>query len=183
MRLKMTVVLAITALSLTLGCALSLTLSVQLLHQRSSQAYATNSMIAHQVLFATATAIRRDIRRPNLGNPRALRDEVAEALRSDTALNTLMRQSVRYSPTTLDVTIADAEGPELDSTNYGTLDQRLPSRPEYAEFQRRGELGLLRLAFGPPRVYEVTLPLERNSEPFATVRVGFSASYLHSLSN
>jgi hypothetical protein len=39
------------------------------------------------------------------------------------------------------------------------------------------------VAFGPARVYNVTLPLELDSQPFATVRVGVSTGYLPPLSN
>ena len=39
-------------------------------------------------------------------------------------------------------------------------------------------LRLLEVVFGPPRVYNVTLPLERNFEPFATVRVGVRTTFL-----
>ena len=39
-------------------------------------------------------------------------------------------------------------------------------------------LRLLQVVFGPPRVYNLTLPLERGSEPFATVRVGVRTTFL-----
>jgi signal transduction histidine kinase len=36
----------------------------------------------------------------------------------------------------------------------------------------------LEVVFGPPRVYNVTLPVERNFEPFATIRVGVRTTFL-----
>ena len=39
-------------------------------------------------------------------------------------------------------------------------------------------LRLLEVVFGPPRVYNVTLPVERENEPFATIRVGVRTTFL-----
>ena len=85
-----------------------------------------------------------------------------------------MIQSVRYSPNVLDVTIADNEDRGLVSTDLENLDKLLPARSEYSELQKGGLLQLLDVAFGPARVYNVTLPLELDSQPFVTVRVGVS---------
>ena len=98
-------------------------------------------------------------------------------------LTRLMSQLVRYSPTVLDATIADSEGRGLARTGSANLDILLPARSQYADLQKGGLVKLLDVAFGPSRVYNVTLPLERNSELFATVRVGVSTAYLRSLSN
>jgi hypothetical protein len=92
-------------------------------------------------------------------------------------------QSVRYSPNILDVTIADNGDRCLVSTDFANLDKLLPARSEYSELEKGGFFQLLDVAFGPARVYNVTLPLERDSQPFATVRVGVSTGYLPPLSN
>jgi hypothetical protein len=94
-----------------------------------------------------------------------------------------MIQSVRYSPNVLDVTIADNEDRILVSTDFANLDKLLPARSEYSELQKGRFFQLLGVAFGPARVYNVTLPLEWNSQPFATVRVGVSTGYLPPSSN
>ncbi len=54
----------------------------------------------------------------------------------------------------------------------------MPQRPEYEELESGGLLRLLEVVFGPPRVYNLTLPLERHFEPFATVRVGVRTTFL-----
>ena len=178
MRLKATPAPLIVGLFLFLVCTLSFAFFVQLLHQRISQAFAAGNLVAHQTVYMTVHALRNDMRAPRPANPQALRAEVAKALRNDTALRTLMMQSVRYSPNVLDVTIADNEGRGLISTDVANLDKLLPARSEYSALQKGGFFQLLDVAFGPARVYNVTLPLALNSQSFATVTVGVSTRYL-----
>ena len=180
MRLKTKLVLAITGLVFLVVCTLSWVFLGQLLRQRLSQAYSDNDMVAREILFATQRAIQTNIRGPQVdpNDPSALRAAVAEALRSDPALTELMNSAIRYSPTVFDVAIADSEGRALLSTDPTNLDHLLPHRQEYEELQTGGLLKLLQVVFGPPRVYNVTLPMERNYEPFATIRVGVRTTFL-----
>jgi PAS domain S-box-containing protein len=177
MRLKTKLVLAITGLVFLVVCTLSWIFLGQLLRQRTSQAYSVNDMVAHQISLATQRTIS-NIRTVDVDNPGALRATVAKALRTDTALAGLLNSAIRYAPTVFDVTIADSEGRGLLSTDPANLDRPVPSRPEYAELESGGVLRLLEVVFGPPRVYNLTLPLVRGSEPFATVRVGVRTTFL-----
>src|ERR1700761_8595165 len=180
MRLKTKLVLAVPGLVFLVVCSLSWVFLGQLLRQRISQAYADNDMVAREVLLATRHAIQTDIRGTQVdpNNPQALRQAVATALRSDPTLAALMNSAIRYSPTVFDVSIADTEGRGLMSTDPTAVDHLLPHRQEYEELQNGGSLKLLQVVFGPPRVYNVTLPLEREFEPFATIRVGVRTTFL-----
>jgi signal transduction histidine kinase len=180
MRLKTKLVLAITGLVFLVVCTLSWIFLGQLLRQRMTQAYTANDMVAHQLAAATRRALETNLRAPefNPNDPKALRAAVAEALRSDPSLTALMNSAISYSPTVFDVSIADSEGRGLLSTDPATLDHPLPHRQEYEELQSGGLLQLLEVVFGPPRVYNLTLPLEQNFEPFATVRVGVRTTFL-----
>jgi signal transduction histidine kinase len=177
MRLKTKLVLAITGLVFLVVCTLSWIFLGQLLRQRMSQAYSANDMVAHQISLATQRTIGI-IRNVDVDNPAALRAAVAKALRTDPALTALLNSAIRYAPTVFDVTIADSEGRGLLSTDPANLDRVVPSRPEYAELESGGIVRLLEVVFGPPRVYNLTLPLVRGSEPFATVRVGVRTTFL-----
>jgi PAS domain S-box-containing protein len=180
MRLKTKLVLAITGLVFLVVCTLSWIFLGQLLRQRMSQAYSANDMAAHQILFATRRALQTNIHGPQVdaNDPKAVRAAVVEALRSDPALTALMNSAIRYSPTVFDVAIADSEGRALLSTDPTNLDRLLPHRQEYEELENGGLLRLLEIVFGPPRVYNVTLPVERDFEPFATIRVGVRTTFL-----
>jgi signal transduction histidine kinase len=161
-------------------CTLSWIFLGQLLRQRMSQAYSANDMVAHQILFATRRATETYIRGPRVdpNDPKSVRAAVAQALRSDSALTALMNSAIRYSPTVFDVAIADSEGRALLSTDPTNLDHLLPHRQEYEELESGGLLRQLEVVFGPPRVYNVTLPVERAGEPFATIRVGVRTTFL-----
>src|ERR1700677_4213296 len=180
MRLKTKLVLAITGLVFLVVCTLSWIFLGQLLRQRMSQAYSANDMVAHQILFATRRATETNIRSPRLdpNDPKSVRAAVALALRSDPALTALMNSAIRYSPTVFDVAIADSEGRALLSTDPSNVDHLLPHRQEYEELESGGLLRQLEVVCGPPRVYNVTLPVERNFEPFATIRVGVRTTFL-----
>ena len=177
MRLKTKLVLAITGLVFLVVFTLSWIFLGQLLRQRMSQAYSANDMVAHQIALATQRSTA-----PSLAlyanDPKALRIAVAKALRNDPAVTELLSSAIRYAPTVFDVTIADSEGRGLLSTDPTNLDHVVPQRPEYAELESGGLVQLLKVVFGPPRVYNLTLPLERNFEPFATVRVGVRTTFL-----
>jgi signal transduction histidine kinase len=177
MRLKTKLVLAITGLVFLVVCTLSWIFLGQLLRQRMSQAYSANDMVAHQISLATQRTLG-NVRNVDANDPMALRAAVAKALRSDPSLTALLNSAIRYAPTVFDVTIADSEGRGLLSTDPANLDHLVPHRPEYAELEAGGLLRLLQVVFGPPRVYNLTLPLERGSEPFATVRVGVRTTFL-----
>jgi signal transduction histidine kinase len=147
-----------------------------------TQAFTANDMVAHQIAAATRQSLELNTRgRRVLGNdPKALRAIAAAALRSDSNLKTLMNSAISYSPTVFDVAVADSEGRALLSTDPTNLDHVLPHRQEYEELQSGGLLKLLEIVFGPPRVYNLTLPLEsvQSSETFATVRVGVRTTFL-----
>ena len=181
MRLKTKLVLAISGLVCLMVCALSWIFLYQLLEQRIAQSYASNDMVAHQILFATRRALESDTtgREVNANDPQALRRAVADVLRRDAGLKSLLDSAIRYSPTILDVSIADSQGWGLVSTDAAGIDAPLPARKEYGELQSGGLLRLLTIVFGPPRVYNVTLPLERaGGKPFLTVRVGVRTTFL-----
>lgn len=174
MRLKTKLVLAITGLVFLVVFTLSWIFLGQLLRQRMSQAYSANDMVAHQIALATQRSLSNVVAK----DPKALRVAVGKALRTDPAVTELLNSAIRYAPTVFDVTIADSEGRGLLSTDPTNVDHLVPQRPEYAELESGGLLQLLKVVFGPPRVYNLTLPLERGSETFATVRVGVRTTFL-----
>src|ERR1700678_1250300 len=181
MRLKTKLVLASTGLVFLVVFPLSWIFLGQLLRQRMTQAFTANDMVAHQIAAATKQSLEQNTRGWSVqGNdPKALRRIVAAALRSDSNLKALMNSAISYSPTVFDVAVADSEGRALLSTDPTNLDHVLPHRLEYEELESGGLLKLLEIVFGPPRVYNLTLPLEsQNSETFATVRVGVRTTFL-----
>src|SRR5271154_4008133 len=180
MRLKTKLVLAITGLVVVMVTLLSGLYLSQLLLQQVEQAYSSNDILAHQILFATRHALKGGVRNHPVDpkDPAALRQAVAASLREDQGLSALLNSVIRYSPTVFDISIADWNDRVLLSTDVAQLDQPVPIRPDFAEIRNASMLHLIEAVFGKPRVYNVSLGLARNNQPFLTVRVGIRSSFL-----
>jgi len=131
MRLKTKLVVAITGLVFLVVTVFSWLYLSQLLEQHIEQSYASTDVVAHQLLFATRQALETGLRNVSVdpNDPEAVREAVATALREDHGLNALVNSVINYSPTVLDIAIADKNGKALVSAPDPTQqDQLLPKR-------------------------------------------------------
>jgi signal transduction histidine kinase len=183
MRLKAKLVLAITALVLLISGLLSMVYVSQLLHAAVAQSYETNHMVAEQVNLAVQKALVAGLqgRVFDPKHPEQLRAMAADAIRSDRTLNTFMESVNRYSLTVFDVNITDSESRTILSTNPDNQDKVLALRPDYNELDKANPIRLTEEVYGKPVVYDVVVPLKRNGEPFASVRVGVRTTLLRQL--
>ncbi len=181
MRLKTKLVLAITALVLLISGLLSLVYVSQLLHVSVLQSYNTNRMVASQVRLAVQNALETGLkdRKFDPTKPYELRELSAEAIRSSVALKVVIDSVNRYSETVYDINIADTDGKALLSTLPENLDKPLPVRPDYNQLLNANPVRLISdVVLGPPKVFDVVLPLERNNQPFVTIHVGVRTTFL-----
>ena len=183
MRLKTKLVLAITALVFLISGVLSLVYVSQLLHEAVQQSYYTNRLVANQIRFALQRALETGLkdRKVDPNNPEQLRDLAAAAVRDNAALQAVVDSVNRYSLTVYDINIGDSQSRTLLSTNPDNQDKPLPIRPNYNQLNDANAIQLMTDVFGPPRVYDVVVPLERNGEPFATVHVGVRTTLLRAV--
>ncbi len=183
MRLKTKLVLAITALVFIITGLLSLVYVNQLLNAAVQQSYDTNKMVANQVRLALQNALETGLKDrvvdPN--NPDELRNIAAEAIRDNAALQAVLESVNRYSLTVYDLNIGDSQQRTLLSTNPDNQDKPLPVRPDYKQILNANPIQLIQEVYGPPRVYEVVVPLERNGQPFLTVHVGVRTTLLRAV--
>jgi PAS domain S-box-containing protein len=180
MRLKTKLVVAITGLVFVVVTVFSWLYFSQLLQQRIEQSFNATDIVAHQLQFATRQAIENGTRNVtiNANDPTQLREAIANALRKDAGLNALLNSILSYSPTVFDVAIADGSGRAYLSTDPTQQDQILPSRPEYALLRNASAIDTLKIVFGPPRVYNVSLGLERQGQTIASVHIGVRTTFL-----
>src|SRR6201996_9495249 len=186
MRLKTKLVLAITGLVFLVVTVLSWLFLEQLLAQRISQSYAANDMVARQILYSTQLALTNGLRShsqldPN--DPVALRAAVLDVLQHDEGLNGLLSSVNRYASTVFDVAIADRDGKAVLSTDPTQDNVALPERDDYDTIRHAGLITTMRFVFGPPRNYNIVLPMEREiapgkKVPFLTIRVGIRTTFL-----
>ena len=81
-----------------------------------------------------------------------------------------------------DINVGDSLGNTLVSSNPDNQNHPLPGRPSYSQLLAANPVHLMKAVFGPPRVYDVAIPLDNNGKLLATVHVGvrttlLSASY------
>ncbi len=180
MRLKTKLVLAITTLVFLVSAMLSLVYVGRLLHSAVQQSYDTNRMVANQIQFALRNALETGLKDQTVdpNNPAQLRNLEAEAVRNNAALQAVVESVNRYSLTVYDINIGDSRSITLLSTDPDNEDKPLPIRPNLSQLLDADSVRLIREVFGPPRVFDVVAPLDRNGEPFVTVHVGVRSTFL-----
>ncbi|MGB6743715.1 MAG: ATP-binding protein, partial [Terracidiphilus sp.] len=180
MRLKTKLVLAITALVFLIAGLVSFVYVTQLVKVAVQQSYDTNQMVAEQIRLALQNALEAGLKDQQVdpNNPLQLRALAAAAVRTDGALQAAIESVDRYSLTVYDVNIGDSENSILLSSNPDNQDKPLQVRPNYRQLLNAGPLELVTEVFGPPKVFDVVVPLDRNGEPFATVHVGVRTTLL-----
>ncbi|MGB6133914.1 MAG: ATP-binding protein [Acidobacteriaceae bacterium] len=183
MRLKTKLVLAITILVFVIVIIFSWIWLSQLLQQHIDQSWFATDIEAHQVLFQVQQALDTGLRQRHFDprDPAAVQAAVADTLRQDPSLNSLLTSILTYSPTVLDISIADAHGRGIvtapDPTQEGQI---LPARADFSLLRRQPLIHTLLIVFGPPQVYNVPLGLDLEGHPFLTVRIGISTTFLRS---
>ncbi|HTJ30943.1 MAG TPA: ATP-binding protein [Acidobacteriaceae bacterium] len=183
MSLKSKLVLAITSLVFLVTMMLSLVYINQLLQAVVTQSYDTTVLVARQIRYALQLALEKGLKGQQVdpNNKAELRLLVVDAVRDNAALQAMVSSVNRYSPTVFDISIADNGGRALSTTGPTGDDNPIPQRPDYQQLRNANAIQLMRIVFGPPRVYDVVLPLERNGGSFATVHVGVRTTLLRAL--
>ena len=180
MRLKSKLVLAASTVTFAIVIVLSLIFMGELLRQRIAETAANNNVMVRQVLQMAKQAVEQGLEAhpPADASPEALNSAVADALRAYQPLKDLMDGIVRYSPTVQDVSVTDAHGWTLVSTDPLTWNQQAMTRRDLKQVSEAGVVAQLREFLGPPRVLDVSSPLERNGQPFLVAHIGVRSTFL-----
>jgi signal transduction histidine kinase len=180
MRLRTKLVLTATGVTFAIVLVLSVLFLGEMLHQRVEQTSAANEVLAHEVLLMTQDAVVTGLKAhpPADLSDDALHAAVLDALRSSDALLNMMNGIVRYSPTVEDVSVTDAHGFTMLSTDPDALNQRASWRMSFARVRDGSVYFQMRQVFGAPRVLDVAQTLERNGMPFLVVHVGVRSTFL-----
>lgn len=136
--------------------------------------------VANEVYHQARTVLAQS-RMPvseNPADPEALRRFVRSRLVADKGLASLIESAVSYSPTIYYVTITDERHEVLIHTDPGEIGRTFSPVPPFGDLLRASLLRQLFAIYGPPRVYEVVLPVEMAGKPRGAVRVGVSTLFL-----
>src|SRR5579864_8257313 len=153
----------------------------RLMRQTLRQANDTAGFVAQQVYDACGDALKDAAERgetPASLDPADLRTYVRHAFDSSSTLNSLIESDVGISPTIYEITISDANGTVLVSSDARLRDVKLARRPPLSSLVRAGFFQQIRELYGPPQTYEFTFPFQLGPEHFGDVRVGLSSALL-----
>jgi signal transduction histidine kinase len=180
MRLKTKLVLAATAVTLLVVLLLTGLFIAELLRQRIEQTAASNEALASQVRSTVRHALEiglaRDLSAP--ASEEELMKSVSNLLRSDETLQAQMGSILRTSLTVQDVSVTDAHGLVLASTDPDSLDQPLAGRISLEAVSTRGLIYQWRQVFGTPHVFDLGSALNRNGQPFLIVHIGVRSTFI-----
>lgn len=180
MRLKTKLVVSATGLTFAIVLVLSTLFVSELLRQRIEQTAAANDVLAHEVLLMTRQAVETGLhaKPPVDRTDEALHASVTDALQSQTALADVMNAIVRYSPTVQDVSVTDAHGLTLVSTDPDALNEQSTYRMSLQSVQAGSVAYQTKVLFGQPSVLDIAQSLDRNGMPFLMVHVGVRSTFL-----
>src|SRR5262245_26439167 len=122
-------------------------------------------LISRQIYAHTRQALAR--------NPKS---EPAEALKADQELRGLLDASVGYSPDLVYAIIADRENRPILHTEYVKEDAVAPRQPALTGLLDLDPIRRFLAIYTSGRVYETTLPLLLDGEPFGSIRLGVSTT-------
>lgn len=115
----------------------------------------------------------------DLSDTRQLHGFVQAKLADDADLTALMDSALGYLPDIYYVTITNDRGQVFVHTNPNEIGRSFAWAPPLRDLVRAGLIRQLQIIYGPPRVYEVVLPLFIRGQPLGAVRVGVSTLFLH----
>jgi PAS domain S-box-containing protein len=152
-------------------------LTRQTLRQADDRAH----FVADQIFLAcknslTDAAARGDA--PATDSPADRRAYVQRALDGSNTLNSVMESAIGYSPTIYEITISDRDGIVLVSSDAALRGEKIAQRPAVDTIARGGFFEQVRTLYGPPQVYEDSLPFVLGSEPFGDIRIGLSSALI-----
>ncbi len=189
MRLRTKLVLLATGVTFAIVFIISLVFLGQLTRQRIEQTSSSNDVLAHEVLLVTRQAVESGLRAhpvapivrqepASSSSDDAFHAAVLDALRSSESLKQVMSAIIRYSQTAQDVSVTDAHGFVLVSTDEDALNQPAPYRASFTAISSGSLFYQLREVFGRPRVLDISVPLDRNGLPFLVIHVGVRSTFL-----
>lgn len=180
MRLKTKLTLAISGMVVALVAFFCYFYVSHAVRQTTAYAYDSADFIAKEIQESARQASQIDLSSAfvNEKDPQQVQRVLDEALKTDPGLNTLLQSVVGYSPIIFDAAITNVSGKAIVHTDASAIGTQLPNREDFRALLEENLRDQLRTVFGPPRVYDVYLPIQREGQPFGDIRVGISTVLL-----
>jgi signal transduction histidine kinase len=181
MRRKTKIALAITFMVTVMVSAFSYIYISQLLRQRIRNADEISNLLAQQIAFSAANAVY-DLTstRIDTDNPKQVQAATEGYLKIDANLNDMLDSFVGNIPMAYDAAVVDLNGRAILHSNADLTGKVLTPRPKFEQLRKARFIDQLRMLYGPPAIYDVSLPLQLNGAPFGAAKVGISTVLLKS---
>jgi signal transduction histidine kinase len=179
MRRKAIIVFAITLMVTVIVATSSYLYVSQSLRLRLAYVYETSQDLDQQLgYFADNDLPDLSSTRIDTNDPAAVRHALSEYLPMDANLQNNLQSYTSLWPFIYDGSIVDASGKALLHSNPQLVGKQVPERQDFESVKNARFLEQLRLAYAPVTVYDVSVPLELNGQPFGTIRIGVSTALL-----
>jgi PAS domain S-box-containing protein len=179
--LKTKFTLATSLLVLAVVALVSSLYIARLMRQTLRDADDRARFVAQQVFVACQNSLVDAAQRgetPVSNSAADVHEYVRGTLDNSSTLKSVMESSISYSPTIYEITITDANGTVLVSSDASLRDMKVAGRPPLSSLVRTGVFQQMRLLYGPPQTYEYSLAFQLGPEPFGDIRVGLSSALL-----
>lgn len=180
LRLRTKLVFAFTAMVVVIVSVLAALYISEIVRQRIKETYDVATLVDKQIYAVAKPSLEVDLgsTRIDLNDTRKVDETVQYQLETDLSVNSLLDSVLGQWPAIQDVSISNANGQALLHTNSFMVGQPIEQRGDWGTVVHAGIRQQLRVIFGPPTVYDVSLPLSRDGRAFGEIRVGVSTHYL-----
>ncbi len=164
-----TVVLAISTLYLS-----------SLTRQALAEVEGRGQYVANEVYHHARTVLAEGRMPPGSdpADPAELRRFVQTTLAGDHGLKSLIESAIGYAPTIYYVTITDSTQVVMVHNDPEEIGRVFVPASPFGRLVRAGLVDQLQVIYGPPREYELVLPLDMGGRPLGDIRVGVSTLFL-----
>jgi PAS domain S-box-containing protein len=180
-RLKTKLLLAINGIVFLLVAMFCYVYISHRLRQSTQETQKIGEFIANEIVESAHDATQGDLRPLDIDvdDPQLVQAAIEGRLQRDRGLNTLLETIVAYYPAVYDAGIVDMNGRAIVHTTPSAVGKILDKRSNYSDFVSANFFRQLMIIYGPPRVYDLTLRLQRgDQQKFGFVRVGISTVLL-----
>ncbi len=153
----------------------------RLMRQTLRQADERARFVAQQVFLACQSSLLDASQRgdaPASGSAEDVREYIRRTLDNSSTLNSVMESAIGYSPTIYEITISDKDGIVLVSSDAALRGQKLAARPPISSLVRGRFFDQMNTLYGPPQVYEDSLPFNLATGPFGDIRIGLNSALI-----
>ncbi len=181
LRLKTKFTLTTALLVLTVVAVVSLVSVAALVRQTIRLLDDRARFVAQQILVEAQRALRDAGERgeaPASTSDADMREYARRVLDQDSGMSSALAAAVGYSSTIYELTLTDRESVALISSDPSLPGHLVLPRARLDNLAQFGFPEQLRVLYGPPRVYEVTLPVNLGNQPFGEIRVGLNSALL-----